>query len=298
MQSVKGSIAALLCAISSVQFGAALAKSLFPAVGAMGATLFRLSLATLLLCAIVRPWKEKLDPKARKPLLIYGASLGLMNMTFYLALERIPLGLGVALEFTGPLTLALATSRKRADFLWAALAIAGIGLILPSPQSVESIDPVGILFALLAGCFWVSYILSGQKLGTFLTAGRATSLGMLVGTLVAIPIYFLSPSTHFEAMLNPKILPLAFGVALFSSALPFSMEMIAMQGLPTRTFSILLSLEPAFAALSGFLLIHEHLSWTQGFAILCIMAASFGSAISAQEAVRTSKDLSPAETVL
>lgn len=277
MPNLALSLSTLVIAIVSIQFGASVAKGLFPIVGAYGATALRLSIASLILLAIWRPWRQPLSKKAYQSIAIYGASLGLMNLLFYIALERIPLGIAVALEFTGPLSVSLLHSKKASDFLWATLAAVGLYLILPLSQTATALDPVGILFALGAGLCWAMYILFGQKAGGDEHAGLVTSLGMMMAALVVIPFAFLFSEKSF---LNPQALPLALLVAILSSALPYSLEMISLKRIPAKTFGILMSLEPAIAAFMGLLYLGEVLTIRQTIAIICIICASLGGAMS------------------
>lgn len=263
----------LVIAIVSIQFGASMAKGLFPFVGAYGATSLRLSIAALILLVIWRPWRFRLSKKSYTSIVIYGASLGLMNLLFYISLERIPLGIAVALEFTGPLAVSLIHSKKPIDFIWAILAAVGIFLILPLTQSAEALDVVGILFALGAGFCWALYILFGQKAGGDEHAGIVTSLGMLVAALIVFPFSLVLSS---KDIFVSEAMPLAFGVAILSSALPYSLEMISLKRIPAKTFGILMSLEPAIAALMGFLYLSETLTGKQLMAIGCIICASLG----------------------
>lgn len=269
----------LLIAMFSIQGGASLAKQLFSVLGPEGTTALRIFFAALILVSIWRPWRRRLKPVEIRAVCFYGVALGVMNLTFYLALQRIPLGIAVALEFTGPLSLALWSSRRRLDFLWAFLAVTGILLILPLPSSPAAVDPVGILFALAAGGCWALYILAGQKISSAMHGGIASAYGMSVAALVAMPFGVASAGGE---LLNLSVLPLALAVAVFSSAIPYSLEMIALRSLPTKTFGILMSLEPAVAALCGFVFLAERLSVLQWFAIACVMAASAGSAWTAR----------------
>ena len=196
-----------------------------------------------------------------------------MNLLFYISLERIPLGIAVALEFTGPLAVSLIHSKKPIDFIWAILAAVGIFLILPLTQSAEALDVVGILFALGAGFCWALYILFGQKAGGDEHAGIVTSLGMLVAALIVFPFSLVLSS---KDIFVSEAMPLAFGVAILSSALPYSLEMISLKRIPAKTFGILMSLEPAVAALMGFMFLSETLTAKQTVAIACIICASLG----------------------
>ena len=265
----------------SIQSGASLAKELFPLIGVHATTMLRLSFATLVLCSIWRPWKTRLLKRDVRSILLYGTSLGVMNLTFYLALERIPLGIAVALEFTGPLAVAFFTSRKPLDFIWAAFAVAGIILVLPVSQSSAALDTLGIVYALGAGVCWALYIIFGQRAGSGIPSGTATSLGMLTAALIVLP-FGLANASH--SLLNGSTLLLALAVAVFSSALPYSLEMIALKKLPTKTFSILMSLEPALAALSGFAFLKERLTLTQWAAVGLVIVASLGTSLTSNKA--------------
>lgn len=275
------SIALLVASMISIQFGASVAKGLFPALGPEGTTALRCGLAALILLALQRPWRARLPLSAWLTVGLYGASLGLMNLLFYLSLARIPLGVAVALEFTGPLSVALLSSHRARDLLWVALAAAGIVLILPLSRSSRPLDPVGVAFALAAGVCWALYIVLGQRAGKAVQGGAATALGMLAAALVVAPIGVLRAGPR---LLQSHLWPLALAVAVFSSALPYSLEMHALRRLPARTFGILMSLEPALAALAGLVMLRERLSLAQGAAIACIIAASAGSAWTARPA--------------
>jgi len=266
-------IAAVILAMVSIQCGATLAKQLFPLVGAQGATTLRVSLAALIMAIATRPWRGWARPASVWPLLVYGVALGGMNLTFYMALRTIPLGLAVALEFTGPLVVAVLASRRPTDFLWIGLAVLGLGLLLPHGLGSAALDPVGIGFALAAGLGWGLYIVFGQRAGA--QFGRRTAaLGTIIAALVVIPF----GAAHAGlALLSPSILPLALVVALTTSALPYSLEMYGMTRLPQRSFGLLMSLEPALGALSGLVFLHERLTWLQIGAVAAIIAASAGS---------------------
>ncbi len=279
MNSVGLSVSTLLVAILSIQAGAAAAKGLFPVLGAVGATTLRIFLAAIILLSIWRPWRTPITRKELRAVTVYGISLALMNLSYYLSLARIPLGIAVALEFTGPLAVAIFNSRKPIDFVWAFLAVVGLILVLPLSSSSTRLDPLGMTYALVGGLFWAMYIIFGQRAGATLTGGRATSLGMTVAALVILPIG-LFQSGH--SLFQPSILPLALLVAVLSSALPYSLEMISLKNLPAKTFGILLSLEPAVAALAGLIFLGENLSLLQWLAVLSVMTASFGSALTAK----------------
>ena len=203
-------LAALLVAMVSVQTGAALVKGLFPRVGVAGATTLRLALASVMLLAVWRPWRRL--PKARetRSLLIYGVAMGVMNLCFYSALARIPLGIAVALEFSGPLAVAMAASHRAVDFAWVALAALGLVALLPLGLAHEPLSPAGIAFALAAGGCWALYIVFGQKAGS-LHGGMTAALGTVIGALVIIPFGLAQAGA---ALLDPGLLPIACAVAL------------------------------------------------------------------------------------
>lgn len=271
-------LAALFAAMVSFQCGASLAKHLFPIVGASGATAFRLGISALLLVALRRPWRAPPVKRDRRALWGYGLSLGAMNLCFYLSLRTIPLGIAVALEFTGPLALALLHSRRALDFVWIALVVGGLALLLPL-RGAGTLDPLGVGLALAAGIGWALYIVLGQKAGAAY-GSNAVTLGTMIGALVAIPVGIAHAGM---ALFSLGLLPWAIGVAVLSSALPYSLEMLALTRLSTRTFSTLLSVEPAIAALTGVALLHEHLSPLQWLAIGAIVAAAAGTALGARE---------------
>lgn len=271
----------LLISMVSYQCGASLAKHLFPQVGAQGATAYRLGLSALLLLLWRRPWRRSgtgQDTGRRdwRALWGYGLSMGAMNLVFYMSLRTIPLGIAVALEFTGPLALALFGSRRLLDFVWIALVVAGLALLLPLRRQMHALDPVGVMYALAAGVGWALYIVLGKKAGAAHGADAVT-LGTSVGALLAIPFGIAHAGS---ALLSPTLLPYALGVAVLSSALPYSLEMVALTRLPARTFSTLLSLEPAIAALAGVALLGERLSLLQWLAIVTIIVAAAGTALS------------------
>lgn len=274
-------IGALLVSMTSYQCGAAIAKQLFPMVGAQGATAFRLGLGALIMLVARRPWQALRKGMRSRALWGYGLSMGAMNLVFYMALRTIPLGIAVALEFTGPLTIALAGSRHRWDVAWIVLAVIGLLLLLPLRGQAHALDPVGVLYALAAGVGWALYILFGQKAGTA-HGPDAVTLGIAMGALLAVPVGVAHAGT---ALLSPALLPLGVGVALLSSVLPYSLEMIALTRLPARTFSVLLSLEPAIAALAGAAFLGERLASLQWMAIAAIIVASAGAAWGARQPI-------------
>ena len=265
----------LLIAMASIQSGASLAKSMFPIVGAQGTTTLRLIFASIIMLLILRPWRAKLTAKSLKTVIVYGIALGGMNLLFYMSLRTVPLGIAVALEFTGPLAVAIFSSRKAIDFVWIGLAITGLLLLIPLGEGAQGIDLVGAAYALGAGVCWALYILFGQKAGAD-NGVQTAALGVIIAALFIAPVGIVHAGS---ALLTPALIPIALAVALLSTALPYTLEMIALTRMPTRTFGTLMSIEPAFGALSGLLFLHEVLSVTQWIAILCIIMASVGATL-------------------
>lgn len=257
------------------QTGASFAKMLFPLVGAGGATALRLTLAALVLVIVFRPWRHRLGPAQWRAVLLYGGAMGAMNLFFYAALEHIPLGIAVALEFTGPLAVALFGARKPLDFFWIVLALAGFALLLPWTQTSGAISPLGIALALCAGACWAGYIVFGQRAGTG-GGPHIAALGVGTAALIALPFGVV---TAGPALLDPSILPLGLAVALCSSAIPYALDMVALPHIPARLFGILMSGQPAFAALSGLLILGEVLTAGQVMGMAAIIAASIGATL-------------------
>lgn len=272
-------ILVILISMVSIQSGASLAKSLFPLIGAPGVTALRLALGTLILVVVFKPWRLRFAKEQRLPLLFYGLSLGAMNYLFYLSLQRIPLGIAVALEFTGPLAVALFSSRRPVDFIWVILAVAGLWFLLPLGQDVAHVDLTGALLALGAGAGWAVYILSGRRAGE--EHGPATvAMGSLIAAIVFVPLGAIQAT---DALWHWSILPLGLAIAVLSTALPYSLEMIALTRLPTRTFGTLMSMEPALAALSGMVFLGELLTFSQTLALGAIIIASMGSTLTMRQ---------------
>ncbi|PUA18771.1 EamA family transporter [Glaciimonas sp. PCH181] len=265
-------IICLLIAMASLQGGAALAKSLFSEIGAEGVTALRIGFAAIFLCVIYRPWRRPLHLIVWRPILVYGTALGCMNLAFYMSLKTIPLGPAVAIEFSGPLAVAIFYSRRPADLIWLALAIFGLYLLLPFGQLSAGLDITGVLLALFAGVCWAVYIVAGKKAGD--ANGRmSVPLGSLVAAMFIFPIGLIHAGTGLFSL---AILPTALLVGIFSSTLPYSLEMVALTKLPSKTFSTFMSLEPALGAVCGYLFLKEGLTTSQGIAVLCIIVSSIG----------------------
>ena len=265
--------AALLAGMVSLAIGTSFAKRLFPIVGAEGTSALRVGLSALVLVAIWRPWRFRLTRADAGRVLLYGVVLGLMNLSFYMSLRTIPLGLAIAIEFSGPLVLALIHARRLIHFVWIACAVGGLGMLLPIRGGAHALDPVGIAFAAAAGVFWALYIVFGKRL-SHMHAGQSVALGMSTAALVILPFGVVTAGT---SLLLPSVLVIGLCVALASSALPYSLEMIALRHIPKRTFGVLLSGEPAVGAVAGLILLHETLSGLQWLAIGCIIVASVGA---------------------
>ncbi|HJT99032.1 MAG TPA: EamA family transporter [Rhodanobacteraceae bacterium] len=283
-------VGSLLLSVVSFQLGTALAKQLFDTIGAQGATAIRLGLGALILWAIRQPWRRLAGRRDWAPLVGYGLTIGVMNLCFYMALRTIPLGIAVAIDFLGPLAIALAGSRRAIDFVWVVLAVGGLALLLPFRAPMQSLDPVGVMFALAAAVCWAIYILLGRRAGAAF-GGDAVALGSAIGALVAVPAGIAHAGS---ALFSPSMLPFALGVAVLSSALPYSLEMHALTRLPARIVGILVSTEPAIAALAGLVFLDEHLSALQWLAIALIIAASIGSVLGARQPVESTQTVEPA----
>lgn len=269
-------ILCVLLAMVTIQSGASIAKQLFPLIGPEGTTALRLGFSAAILCLVFRPWRAFPGLGQRLPIVIYGLSLGGMNILFYYAIERIPLGIGVALEFTGPLAVALLSSRRKRDLFWVACAIVGIVLLLPDMSGQESLDPIGVILALGAGACWAGYILFGKKTGNQGSGGMTVALGMSVAAFVLVPYGAINQGM---ALLSWEVLPLGILIAVMSSALPYTLEMVALRNMPAQGFSIMMSLEPAIAALAGLAILGELLTLWQWLAILLVITASVGSSL-------------------
>jgi inner membrane transporter RhtA len=263
--------------IISVQLGAAVAKSLFDSLGPGGTVFLRIAFAALVLFLLVRP---KLGGHDRAGYLLaglFGLTLAGMNFSIYLAFDRIPLGVAVTLEFVGPLGVAVAGSRRLLDLLWVVLAAAGILLLAPlSVLGGMDLDPVGVAFALLAGCLWASYILLSARTGSAFPGGTGLVIALCVGTFVLFPFGIAGAG---YALLDPKLLLASFGVAMLSSAIPYSLELEALRKLPARVFGVLMSLEPAVAALAGLVVLGERLEMRAVAAIIFVTIAAAGASL-------------------
>lgn len=265
---------AVLGSVTSLCLGTSLAKQLFPLVGAGGTSALRVGFSALILLALWRPWRWPLARRDGWAVLRYGLVLGAMNLLFYLALRTIPFGIAVAIEFAGPLAVAMLSSRRWLDGLWLLLAAAGLALLLPLGHR-GALDPTGLACAVAAALCWALYIVFGQQAGR-IHAGQSVSLGLCVASVVVVPVGAWQAGA---ALLDPWVLLAGLGIAAISSALPMSLEMVALRRMRRQHYGVLISLEPAVAALAGLALLGEQLQPRQWLAIALIVAASVGSTL-------------------
>lgn len=262
----------VLGAVASVQSGAAVATRLFPDIGPMGTLLMRLGLSALLLLAVARPrWSGR--GRAEMTLVVaYAVALAAMNGTFYEALDRIPLGIAVTVEFVGPLAVAVGGSRRRLDVVWVVLA--GLGVVLLTSGGGRGIDLVGVVWAAIAGLFWAAYILITQRVGRAFPGTSGLAIGLTIGTVCVLPLGIAAGGT---TLVQPDVLGRGAAVALLSSAVPYSLELFALRRMRASVFSVLMSLEPAMAAVTGLVFLDQHLDAREWVAVACVMAASIGA---------------------
>jgi inner membrane transporter RhtA len=269
----------VLIGIASVQFGSALATTLFDEAGPAGTVLLRTAFAALVLAAVWRPAMRGRGETTWRAVALYGVCLVGMNLCFYESLDRIPLGIAVTLEFVGPLTVAIAGTRSHRDVIWVVLAAAGV--VLLAPGIGDGLDALGVAFALTAGGFWGAYILIAARIGRGSAGLGGLSAAMIYATIILVPFGVADAGAD---LLHPGVLAAGLGVALLSSVLPYTVELEALRRLPERTFGVLLSLEPAVAALVGLIVLDQHLLGREIVAIALVVAASAG-ALSSTEAV-------------
>lgn len=265
----------LLISIVSIQSGSALAKHMFPIIGAESVTILRLSIASLIMLVLLRPWRARFTLRFLGLVGVYGVALGSMNLLFYMSLRTLPLGIAVALEFSGPLLLAIFRSNRLLDFIWVLLALTGIIILIPIVEIERGVDSEGILYALAAGFFWMLYIEFGKKAGTS-NGLQTAALGVFIATITIMPIGIKYIDT---SLLNITIIGSAVGVAILSTALPYTLEMFALNRMSSQTFGTLMSLEPVCATLSGSIFLQEALSIKQWIAVILIICASIGTSL-------------------
>ena len=270
----------LLIAMISMQSSGSFAKYLFGQFPILTVSAMRLLLGAVILALIFKIWQIHFRQIKWPAIISYGLALAGMNLLFYLSIDRLPLGIAVSFEFIGPLSVALFYARQKFDFVWVGLAILGLVLLFPFDQAAQPLDPIGIAFALGAGACWALYIVAGQR-PSGVSGNHTVCLGMFVGMLVLMPIALLAgmPAHTFE----PMSLLYFVALAVLASALPFTLEMIALRNLSALSFGTLMSLEPAIAALSGLFFLGETLLWTQWLALATIISASVGCTVTAQK---------------
>ena len=266
----------VLGAVVSVQSGAAFATGLFDDVGPVATVMMRLAFAALVLAAIWRPTLAGLRGERLRDVVLFGIALAAMNTSFYLALDRIPLGIAVTLEFVGPLGVAFAASRSRLDLLWAGLAATGILLLAPTPGG--DLDLLGVGLALFAGGCWAAYIVLSARVGSSFAGGQGLALAMIVAALMLL---IPGLAAGGGALADAEVLAIGFVVAMLSSAIPYSLELEALRRLPRGTFGVLMSLEPAVAAVVGFVGLNQDLAANEVAAIALVVVASAGALRSA-----------------
>ena len=274
----------VLSGIASTQFGAAFADKLFDRAGPAGVVLMRLGFAALVVWIVARPKLRARNRTEWRTLISFGLILGAMNWSFYEALARLPLGVAVTIEFVGPLTVAIAGSRRLLDLVWAVFAATGVGLLAFGHSSGQPISALGVLFALIAGTCWALYILLAKQAGAALPGLQALAVALAVGTLLVLPAGIHDGGRE---LLNPATLLGGFAVALLSSVVPYSLEITALRYLSTAAFGLLMSLEPAVAALAGVVVLGERLSLTLAIALLLVVVASAGTTVGPAQAAES-----------
>jgi inner membrane transporter RhtA len=275
-------VALVLTGVTSIQFGAALAATLFDRAGPAGTSTLRLGFAALILLAMWRPWRRRHARADLRLAALFGLTLGAMNLTFYEALDRIPLGVAVTIEFLGPITVATLLSRRRLDLVWVGLALLGVVLLAAPWQQGGGLDGVGVAFALVAAVFWGLYILIAQRAGRVFDGGEGLAIAMVWAAAIPLVPGIAQAGTD---LLAPGLLLAGLGVALLSSVIPYSLETEALRRMPANVFGILMSLEPAVAALAGFLVLSQSLGARELVAVTLVVAASIGVTRGAAPAV-------------
>ncbi|MFJ2115756.1 EamA family transporter [Streptomyces sp. NPDC087850] len=267
-----GPVALVVTAGLSVQFGAAIAVLLMPRTGPVGVVALRLTLSAIVMLAVCRPTLRGHARADWGTVVVFGAAMAAMNGLFYQAADRIPLGAAVTLEVLGPLVLSVIVSRRLVNVVWAALALGGV--VLLSGGGFDRLDPVGAAFALAAGAMWALYIVFSARTGRRFPQADGLALAMGVGALFALPLGLAEAGAK---LLVPSTLGLGLAVALMSSVLPYTLELLALRRMPAPTFAVLMSLEPAIAATAGFFVLHQALSVTDAVAVALVIVASMGA---------------------
>ena len=266
----------VLLAIASTQLGASFARGLFDDLGPAGTVFLRVAFAALVLGWVSRPALRGHSSEGLRTVVMFGVALAAMNLFFYEAIDRIPLGVAVALEFVGPLGVAVAGSRTRLDALW--VLMAALGIVLLASRESGGFAAAGAAFALLAGACWAAYILLSVRAGRDFPGATGLALAMAFGAVLLVPVGVAGAGT---ALLRPGLIAAGAGVAVLSSALPYTLELEALRRIPARVFGILLSLEPAFAAVAGWVVLGQDLSTIDVLAIALVGGASAGASLTA-----------------
>nr|WP_229914091.1 EamA family transporter [Streptomyces capitiformicae] len=270
-----GPVGLVLAGGISVQFGGALAVSLMPRAGALGVVSLRLAVAALALLVVCRPRLRGHSRTDWGTVVVFGVTMAAMNGLFYQSVARIPLGPAVTLEVLGPLALSVLTSRRAVNLVWAGLALCGAFLLGGGGEGgISGLDPLGAAFALSAGAMWAAYIVFSARTGRRFPQADGLALAMAVAAVLFLPLGVIESGTR---LLDPTTIALGAAVAVLSSALPYTLELLALRRLPAPTFAILMSLEPAIAATAGFLILNQTLSATESLAIALVIAASMGA---------------------
>ncbi|MBT2451077.1 EamA family transporter [Streptomyces sp. ISL-43] len=270
-----GPVALVVTAGVSVQFGAALAVMIMPRAGAAGVVTLRLAAAALVLLLVCRPKVRGYSRADWTTVVWFGVTMAGMNGLFYQSIDRIPLGPAVTLEVLGPLVLSVVVSRRLMNLLWAGLALAGVVLLSThGGGGFGGLDPLGAAYALGAGGMWAAYIVFSARTGRRFPQADGLALAMAVAAVLSLPLGVIEAGS---ALLLPSTLALGLGVAVLSSVLPYTLELLALRRLPAPTFAILMSLEPAIAATAGFLVLNQALSALDAAAIALVIAASMGA---------------------
>ncbi|MGO4488517.1 EamA family transporter [Microbacterium sp. 2RAF4] len=270
-------VALVIGSCLSLPFGAAVAAQLFPVLGPWGVTSLRVAIAAVLLVVIVRPRPGKWTRPQWLAAVLFGVSLAAMNGFFYAAIDRIPLGPAVAIEFLGPLVLAAVLTRKVRDFAWVGIALLGMVVLgIDGLIGAEPLDPLGVVFILIAAGFWAMYIRMSARVGALIPGSSGLAMGLVVAAVLLIPVGIPAVST---VAMDPQLLLLAAITAVLSSVIPYSFELAALRRLPQRVFGVLLSLEPAFATLAGWLILGQDATPLRMLAIALVIAASVGTTL-------------------
>lgn len=284
-------VALVIGSCLSLPFGAAVAAQLFPVLGPWGVTSLRVAIAAVLLVVLVRPRVRGWTRQQWLAAVLFGVSLAAMNGFFYAAIDRIPLGPAVAIEFLGPLVLAAVLTRRLADAVWVAVALLGMALLgIDGLIGADPLDPLGVVFILIAAGFWVMYIRMSARVGALIPGSSGLAMGLVVAAVLLIPVGVPAAAT---VAADPSLLLLAAVTAVLSSVIPYSFELAALRRLPQRVFGVLLSLEPAFATLAGWLLLGQDATVLRLLAVALVIAASVGTTLGVRRGRRGEEPSGP-----